>query len=126
MTRAGTLGGVPSSEPNTAPADEDDTLLLAMLLDACHQQSLRETRFPDAGDDGGQARSGRGRRRRESDRKESAAEPEAKGGADAVPQEAAEGSEQTGKKRRRRRSRRSSGSNAAREAAAADAPGQDS
>lgn len=128
---ARTLAGVPSSETDTAPADEDDTLLLAMLLDACHQQSLRETRFPDAGDDGGQtrrerSRSGRGRRRRESGRKESPAEPEANGGADAVPQEAAEGSEQAGKKRRRRRSRRSSGSNAAREAAAADASGQDS
>ena len=129
---ARTLAGVPSGETDAAAADEDDTLLLAMLLDACHQQRLRETRFPDAGnEDGGQARkersrSGRGRRRRESGRRESMAEPEANGGADAVPQDAAEGSEQTGKKRRRRRSRRSSGGNSAREAAAADASGQDS
>lgn len=128
---ARTLAGVPSGDTDAAAAEEDDTLLLAMLLDACHQQSLRETRFPDAGDDGGQARrersrSGRGRRRRESGRKESPAEPEAHGGADAVPQETVEESGQTGKKRRRRRSRRSSGGNAAREAAAADASGQDS
>lgn len=128
---ARTLAGVPSGETDAAAADEDDTLLLAMLLDACHQQSLRETRFPDAGDDGGQARrersrGGRGRRRREGGRKERTAEPEvADGGADAVPQETVEGSEQTGKKRRRRR-RRSSGGNTAREAAAADTPGQDS
>ncbi len=27
--------------------EDDDVLLLGMLLDACHQQSLQENRFPD-------------------------------------------------------------------------------
>jgi len=31
----------------TQSDEEDNVLLLAMLLDACHQESLRETRFPD-------------------------------------------------------------------------------
>ena len=31
----------------TQSDEEDNALLLSMLLDACHQESLRETRFPD-------------------------------------------------------------------------------
>jgi ATP-dependent RNA helicase DeaD len=34
----------------TQSDEEDNVLLLAMLLDACHQESLRETRFPDGND----------------------------------------------------------------------------
>ena len=55
----------------TQSDEEDNALLLAMLLDACHQESLRETRFPDGKpraaerqqDQGRQtrARSGRGK-----------------------------------------------------------------
>lgn len=51
--------------------EEDDVLLLAMLLDACHQESLQENRFPDQTrqarqtdreDNDGGSRSGRRRR----------------------------------------------------------------
>ena len=35
---------------------EDNALLLAMLLDFCHQDSLRESRFPDGAPDKGSAR----------------------------------------------------------------------
>lgn len=51
---ARTLAGVSA---DGAAADGENLLLLAMLLDACHQQSLHETRFPDDG--GAKAPAGR-------------------------------------------------------------------
>ena len=55
--------------------DQDDggdgELMLAMLLDACHQQSLRESRFPEGLPEqrtDGEGRSGRSRRKRSSRR----------------------------------------------------------
>ena len=131
---ARTLAGLPPGEDGAAVADEDDTRLLAMLLDACHQQSLHETRFPDGGDDErGQtrkerSRGGRSRRRRDGARREGAAEPEADGGANAADRNApAESGERREGRRRRRRSRRSSGGSgsAAQEPAAADRQEQD-
>lgn len=49
----------------------DGELMLAMLLDACHQQSLRESRFPEGLPEqraGGDGKSGRSRRKRSSRR----------------------------------------------------------
>lgn len=119
---ARTLAGVSA---DGAAADGENLLLLAMLLDACHQQSLHETRFPDDGGDGQtrkeRGRAGRGRRRRESARREEAGGTPSDGGPDAAQPVAAEGAERTGSgKRRRRRSRRSSGGNAARETVGTD------
>lgn len=44
--------------------EEDDVLLLAMLLDAAHQQSLQENRFPDNSPAVAARRAGRACRRR--------------------------------------------------------------
>ena len=49
----------------------DGELMLAMLLDACHQQSLRESRFPEGLPEqraSGEGKSGRSRRKRSSRR----------------------------------------------------------
>ncbi|MTJ93149.1 MAG: DEAD/DEAH box helicase [Desulfovibrio sp.] len=53
----------------TQSDEEDNVLLLAMLLDSCHQESLRETRFPDgqpraASKMQGQGQQGQGRQGR--------------------------------------------------------------
>lgn len=122
---ARTLAGLPQGEREAAgeaAADDDDAMLLAMLLDACHQQSLNESRFPDAGNESGgsrargeRGRSGRGRRW--SGRRETAAEKEPDVGADAG--QAAETDEKersSGSRRRRRRSRRPAGESGAQNA----------
>ena len=66
----------------------DGELMLAMLLDACHQQSLQESRFPEGLPEqrpAGEGKSGRSRRKRSSRR-----EKEARGGEAAERREAAE------------------------------------
>ena len=97
-------------------------LLLAMVLDACHQQSLRETRFPGAENGGGNAppRGERGRRRRRSARGESPENAGAGVGTPAVEPVPAEEKERTGRRRRRRGSRRAPGESPARDAAITD------
>ena len=66
----------------------DGELMLAMLLDACHQQSLQESRFPEGLPEqrpAGEGKSGRSRRKRSSRR-----EKEARGGEATERREAAE------------------------------------
>ena len=117
----------------TQSDEEDNVLLLAMLLDACHQESLRETRFPDGrpraaeGQQSRQARQGRsrsGRGKPTGSRNEDAVEAqpvarEGQGG-DAA---AGEGNSSHSGKRRRRSSRRRGG-NAAEGTAGQSAEGQ--
>lgn len=58
----------------------DGELMLAMLLDACHQQSLRESRFPEGLPEqraDGEGRSGRSRRKRSSRREKETRDGEA-------------------------------------------------
>ena len=71
-----------------AQDDGDGELMLAMLLDACHQQSLQESRFPEGLPEqrpAGEGKSGRSRRKRSSRR-----EKEARGGEATERREAAE------------------------------------
>lgn len=115
--------------------EEDNVLLLAMLLDACHQESLHEGRFPGGeaescgtGREG--ARQGRSRRRRRGrdsgDAPQGGTPPAATG---ASPEGAAEkpSAEDTAPRRRRRRraSRHGEGRGAEQPAAAGDAGTQD-
>ncbi len=95
--------------------EEDNLLLLAMLLDASHQESLRESRFPDgvpmekkegtAGGKSRRARSGKARERKHADA------PEAPGGEARADARRPEG-EAAGRRRRssRRRNRAKAGS----------------
>lgn len=58
----------------------DGELMLAMLLDACHQQSLQESRFPEGLPEqrpAGEGKSGRSRRKRSSRREKEARDGEA-------------------------------------------------
>lgn len=114
------LAGVPDG--GEGAGGEDDALLLAMVLDACHQQRLRETRFPGAENGGGNAppRGERGRRRRRSARGESPENAGAGVGTPTVEPVPAEEKERTGRRRRRRGSRRAPGESPARDAAITD------
>ena len=93
---------------------EDNEQLLAMLLDACHQESLRETRFPDGNEPSSpqsekrrvSRQGGRGRREERSSGNDQAA-PRLPRAADESGQED-EGVGRSGR-RRRRSSRRRSG-----------------
>ena len=71
----------------------DGELMLAMLLDACHQQSLRESRFPEGlpepRENGGKA--GRSRRKRSARREDGGAEEREAAPAESVPQSGADG-----------------------------------
>ena len=96
--------------PGQAEGEENDNLLLlAMLLDACHQERLREGRFfPDAGpapEAGGTSggRAGRGGRPR--GRRGSRAEAPASGPAAAQATEGSAAEERPAPRKRRRRSR---------------------
>ncbi len=96
--------------PGQAEGEENDNLLLlAMLLDACHQERLREGRFfPDAGpapEAGGTSggRAGRGGRSR--GRRGSRAEAPASGPAAAQATEGSAAEERPAPRKRRRRSR---------------------
>lgn len=100
--------------------DEESVLLLAMLLDEAHQESLRENRFPDqsSGTAGQQGRAGSGGRGGRSSRGSNGP----RGGAEHKEEGAAEGCSRTGK-RRRRSSRRRDGEQG-REAAPRNAAGK--
>ncbi|WP_012624006.1 DEAD/DEAH box helicase [Desulfovibrio falkowii] len=100
--------------------DEESVLLLAMLLDEAHQESLRENRFPDqsSGTAGQQGRAGSGGRGGRSSRGSNGP----RGGAEHKEEGAAEGGSRTGK-RRRRSSRRRDGEQG-REAAPRNAAGK--
>ncbi len=100
--------------------DEESVLLLAMLLDEAHQESLRENRFPDqsSGTAGQQGRAGSGGRGGRSSRGSNGP----RGGAEHKDEGAAEGGSRTGK-RRRRSSRRRDGEQG-REAAPRNAAGK--
>ena len=71
----------------------DGELMLAMLLDACHQQSLRESRFPEGlpepRENGGKA--GRSRRKRSARREDGGAEEREAAPAESVPQSGTDG-----------------------------------
>lgn len=116
----------------------DGELMLAMLLDACHQQSLRESRFPEGlpeqRENGGT--SGRSRRKRSS-RRDGGGERAGTPATDAAPQAEAAGSPDNGETapetpdgegrnprrrsgRRRGRGRRGQGNQQAQPAAAGD------
>ena len=122
----------------TQSDEEDSVLLLAMLLDACHQESLRETRFPDgkprmADSQQRQPRQGRSRSGRgmsagghgaEAAEGQSAAQASAQPAAqEGAGESAGEGRESRSGKRRRR-SGRSRGANATEETAGQSAEGQ--
>ena len=127
-----------------AQNDEEDNLLLAMLLDACHQESLRETRFPDgqprtlAGQHDqarqGRSRSGRGKpsggRGHDAASGQASAQGEARARNGAAGQgeaadNAASGEGQPSRSgKRRRRSSRSRGAQATEGAAGQSAGGQ--
>ena len=105
--------------------EEASVLLLAMLLDAAHQESLRENRFPDqssgaagqqgrSGSGGGSGRSGRGSRSGNASRGSSVERKE---------EDSAEGGSRSGK-RRRRSSRRRDGGEQGRDAAPTNAAGK--
>ena len=124
--------------------DEEDNLLLAMLLDACHQESLRETRFPDgqpralAGQHDqarqGRSRSGRGKpsggRGHDAAAGQASAQGEARarngaGGQGEAADNAASGEGQPSRSgKRRRRSSRNRGAQATEGAAGQSAGGQ--
>ena len=121
----------------TQSDEEDNVLLLAMLLDACHQESLRETRFPDgqpralAGQQGqsrqGRSRSGRGKPAggRGHDAAEGQASAPAKKSQGEAADSAASGEGQPSRSgKRRRRSSRNRGAQATEGAAGQSAGGQ--
>lgn len=97
-----------NAAPGQAEGEENDNLLLlAMLLDACHQERLREGRFfPDAGPapEAGRASGGRGGRGNRS-RGRRGARAEAPAPANTEAGEGAEGEERPAPRKRRRRSR---------------------
>jgi len=122
----------------TQSDEEDNVLLLAMLLDACHQESLRETRFPDgkprmADSQQRQPRQGRSRTGRgtpagghggEAAGGQSAAQASAPPAAQEGAGESAGEGRGSRSGKRRRRSGRSRGANATEGAAGQSAEGQ--
>ena len=125
----------------TQSDEEDNVLLLAMLLDACHQESLRETRFPDGqpraasrqqGQGQGQGRQGRsrsGRGKPAGGRGSDAADSQHEARDGAAAQETAAGDAGAGEGRsrsgkRRRRSSRNRGAQGTEGAAGQSAGGQ--
>ena len=117
-----------------APAQDDEgdsegVSLLAMLLDACHQGTLNESRLPEAhGEATPRKKSSRRRRRPQDDgeqsgRQDRREEAQPEGGAEGA--EDAEGARQ-GKSRRRRRQRRRRGGEGGDGQAPQDGDGQSS
>ncbi len=111
---AGLARDLARQEPATGQAEgeeNDNLLLLAMLLDACHQERLRQGRFfPDAGSapESSRASGGRGGARggRSRGRRSARAEAPASGSADAAEAtEESAGAERPAPRKRRRRSR---------------------
>ena len=114
----------------------DGELMLAMLLDACHQQSLRESRFPEGLPEqraAGEGKSGRSRRKRSSRRERENRDGEAASRQDAATDETAspmeggdmssdEPAAETRRKSRRRSGRRRRGRG---DSAQADTPPSD-
>jgi len=98
--------------------EEDNVLLLAMLLDACHQENLRQSRFPGGVDEPARGerrgRSRRSRRGRQTEEGAGAVPGEASGGnAEGGPREGEAASGAPRRKRRRRSSRRGGAGEAA-------------
>lgn len=125
---AGECQGAQDGAARPEGEEDENLLLLAMLLDACHQESLREGRFfptaspapAHASRSGGGSRSGQGGRTRA--RRDAGAAP-AVGATDSPESPAADGEAAAPRKRRRRsRGRRGAQTGAAPAADAGETP----